>query len=242
MTVLYYLQAAFTIWMLVDAVRRRPDYYWYIVVFVPFGPLVYFFTFKIHDYDLRWLRRLLGADRPPPIETLRERLRQTPSFANRMRLANALHDAAEYAEAATTFEEILTTHADEPAALLGLGRCRIELGEPEAAIAPLAHLVTIDRGYRDFAACLDLAEAYSKNGRDDDAIELLEDVLRGSARVEIHLALGRHLIAAGRIERAQEVLQKAIDEHRSAPAFARKRDQSQVREAAALLKSISPKR
>ena len=48
-------------WMLVDAIQRRPPYYWYIVVFMPFGPLVYFFAIKIHDYDLGWFRGMLRA-------------------------------------------------------------------------------------------------------------------------------------------------------------------------------------
>ncbi len=101
MTILYLLQPAFTIWMLVDALRRRPILYWYVIIFLPFGPFVYFFAFKIHDYDLGWLGRIVRPAPPAPsLAELRERVRQSPSLANRMRLANALHDAGDYAEAA----------------------------------------------------------------------------------------------------------------------------------------------
>jgi hypothetical protein len=240
MTILYLLQAAFTIWMLVDAVRRRPILYWYVIIFLPFGPLVYFFAFKIHDYDLGWLRRIVSPAPPPPsVAELRERLRRSPSVANRLLLASALHDAGEYAEAAESFGIVLEGRADDPDALYGLGRCRMELGEPEAAVELLSKLVAKSRTYRDYAACLELAEALTKAGRDDEAIDLLEGVVRSSPRPQHSVALARHLIAAARIERAQEVLREAIADHERSPAALRRRHRDAAREAVTLLKSIS---
>lgn len=240
MILLYLLQSAFTIWMLVDAVQRRPIIYWYVILFLPFGPLVYFLAFKIHDYDLEWLRRIVRSSPPAPsIAELRESYRQSPSVANRLRLANALHDAREYVESAEIFAAILESRADEPDALYGLARCRMELGEPEAAVELFSKLVVRNRAYRDYAACLELAEALSKAGHDDEAIDLLEGVVRVSPRPQHRVALARHLIAAARIEQAQQVLREAIFDHeRAAPAIAR-RDRDAARAAAALLKSIS---
>jgi len=242
MTILYLLQAAFTIWMLVDAVRRRPILYWYVIIFLPFGPFVYFFAFKIHDYELGWLRRLVRPEPPAPsLADLRERVRQSPSVANQMSLANALHDAGEYADAARCFEAVLEARADEPDALYGLGRCRLELGEPEAAVELLTRLTAQKRAYRDYAGCLELAEALTKSGRDEDAIDLLEGVLRTSPRPQHGVLLAKHLIAASRIERAQEVLRETVADHERSPAAIQRRDRDAAREAAALLKRISPR-
>src|SRR5262249_41670113 len=120
--------------MLVDCAKRGGQFYWYLVLFAPFGPLVYFLVVQIHDYDLRWLKRLLSFERPPSVEALRYRAKQTPSFANRMALAGALFDGREFQEAAELFAECLKTHKDDHDALYGLGRSRLELGDPEAAI------------------------------------------------------------------------------------------------------------
>jgi hypothetical protein len=240
MTLLFLLQAAFTIWMLVDAIQRRPEVYWYVIVFFPFGPLVYFFAVKIHDYDLSWLRGRSSREPRLSLKELRDRLRRSPSFANRLRLADALRDAGEYAEAARSYEIIIESRGDEPDALYGLGRCRIELGEPEAAVEPLSKLCAKNRAYRDYAACLDLAEAFAKAGRDDDAVDLLEGVLRSSPRPQHAVALARLLVAAGRIEEAQNVLRQALDEHEGSPDFVKRRDRAGARAAADLLKSISP--
>ncbi len=242
MTILYLLQAAFTIWMLVDALRRRPIIYWYVIIFLPFGPFVYFFAFKIHDYDLGWLGRIVRPAPPAPsLAELRERVRQSPSLANRMRLANALHDAGDYAEAAATFETILESRGDEPDALYGLGRCKMELGEPEAAVLLLSKLVEKNRAYRDYAGCLELAEALTKAGHDDEAIELLEGVLRSSPRPQHAVPLAKHLIAVTRIERAQQVLREAVADHERSSGAIQRRDRDAAREAATLLKSISPR-
>jgi hypothetical protein len=238
--ILYLLQAAFTIWMLVDAIQRRPPYYWYIVVFVPFGPFVYFFAFKLREYDIGWLRNLfVSPERQPSVEELLDRLRRTPSYANRIAYANALYDAGRYADAVKSFEIIIQTRGDDPAALYGLGRCFIELGEAERAIEPLSKLVGKNRAYRDYAACLDLADAYAKAGHDDDALDLLEGLVRASPRVQHHLALAHLLVDAGRIEEAQKALRQGIEEYESSPPGIKKRDRSEAREAEAYLKSIS---
>ena len=243
MLVLTLLQAVFTIWMLVDAVQRRPEIYWYVIVFMPFGPLVYFLAIKIHDYDLTWLRRFWSPSiAPPSIEALRNELRRTPSYANRLRLANALHDAGRYEEAAKSFEIILENRPDEPEALHGLGRCRIELGNAESAIEPLVMLTSKHRTFRDYAGCLDLADAYAKSGRDDDAVTVLQDVVKATSRAQHRLALARQLVALSRVEEAQVELMHALEDHAHAPDFAKKRDRIVAREAQALLDSISPKR
>ena len=51
--ILFFFQSAFSLWMIVDAIRRGAAYYWYPVIALPFGEFVYFFVVKIHDpeYD-----------------------------------------------------------------------------------------------------------------------------------------------------------------------------------------------
>ena len=237
---LYLLQAAFTIWMLVDAIERRPPYYWYIIVFLPFGPLVYFFAVKVRDYDLGGLGRIFrGQERGPSIEELLARLRQSPSFANRMAYALALYEAGRWAEAAKSFEIILETRGDEPDALYALAHCRLEQGDLEGAIAPLSKLVAKNRAYRDYAACLDLADVYARAGQDDDALDLLQNLVRTSPRAPHSLALARRLVAMGRVDEAQEALRRALDDHDGSPPFVQKRDRDAAREAESYLKSIS---
>jgi hypothetical protein len=47
-------------------------------------------------------------------------------------------------------------------------------------------------------------------------------------------------VAASRVEEAQKVLREALADHERSPAANQRRDRDAAREAAALLKSISP--
>ena len=240
-TILSLLQIGFMIWMLVDAARTRPPVFWYLIAFVPFGPLVYFLAFKSDAYVL-WLKGLVSPERPPSLADLRDELRRSPSYQNRLRLANALYDAGHFEDAARSFEIIVETRGDDPDALYGLGRCRLSLGEPAAAIEPLSRLVAKNRTYRDYAACLDLAEAYAKAGDDDDALDLLHGLVRQSPRATHRVALAQQQMAMSKIEEAQKTLRDAIDDDRTTPDRIKHRDRDAVREAERLLREISPKR
>src|SRR3954468_404682 len=80
-TPLFALQAALTVWMLVDASRRRVDYYWYwlILGLQPFGAWAYFIAYKAGDLrgGSGWVAGLFH--RPPSLEELRHRAEQTPT-------------------------------------------------------------------------------------------------------------------------------------------------------------------
>ena len=52
MHILLGLWTVLKIWMLVDAIRRGAESYWYfIIIFAPFGECIYFFMVKIRDFD-----------------------------------------------------------------------------------------------------------------------------------------------------------------------------------------------
>src|SRR5262245_5309414 len=89
---LYVAQLGITIWMLIDAHRRRVDVYWFLIIlaFQPIGAWAYFFMYKIHDFrgDSGWLTNLFH--RRPSLEELRYQVEQTPTVANRLELGERL--------------------------------------------------------------------------------------------------------------------------------------------------------
>jgi hypothetical protein len=237
---LYCVQTIFTIWMLVDAVRRRSPSYWYIVLFAPFGPLVYFLAVKIDDYDLSAVKRFFAFERAPSIDDLRHAFRESASFANRIQLAKALHDAGQFEEAAELFAGAVDAHPNDAEALFGLGRCKIELGEAAEAIAPLARLFGIKPGYRDFEAALDYAKALGADARDEEAIETLETILKASPRVPHALYLAEALLQKNEVERARTHLERSLRDYDQSPPFVRRRDRSAARRAKELFGRLAP--
>ena len=84
------LLLAFNAWMLFDAYRRRAETHWlWVIVGVPGGAVAYFVLVKLRDRDMQVLqRRVLGSfQKPPSIALLQRRYDESPSFANRVRLA-----------------------------------------------------------------------------------------------------------------------------------------------------------
>ena len=74
----------FYIWMLIDAIRRRVPFYWYLIIlFVPFGAFIYFGLLKLPEL---MGRKPAAPGLPgvpvsagPSVEELAELARQTPS-------------------------------------------------------------------------------------------------------------------------------------------------------------------
>ena len=75
--VLSLAQTAFMVWMLVDAGRRRADYYWFWIILTGVGAWAYFFAVKMHDFRGTHLASAgLGSlfQRRPSLNELRYRL------------------------------------------------------------------------------------------------------------------------------------------------------------------------
>ena len=126
--VLYLLQAAFTIWMLVDAFRRGEGYWPWIILFVPVvGPWAYFFIVLLprrtggRGWSLRAFRRRVSLDE------LRYRAEQSPTLANHLDLAERLIEGGEHADAVAHLDEVLTREPDHCRALFLLANVLAEL-------------------------------------------------------------------------------------------------------------------
>ena len=93
---LYILITAFTIWMIIDAAKRRAEYYWFLIIifFAPLGGLVYFFVVKLKDLRPAGGEPVVAA-KPvgPSLGQLRELALESPSIANRLAYGDALRES-----------------------------------------------------------------------------------------------------------------------------------------------------
>src|SRR5262245_43881416 len=97
-TILLTAQAALTVWLLVDVSRRgvEPSWYAFVLLVQPIGAWAYFFTHKMKDYPAA-SRQLADLFRwRPSLEELRHRLKQSPTPANWLEMAERLFEAEEY--------------------------------------------------------------------------------------------------------------------------------------------------
>jgi hypothetical protein len=228
--------------MMIDAYRRRAESYWlWIILGVPGGSIVYFFMVKLRDRKMKVLgRRVLASlERPPSPDVLRRRYQGSPSFANRLALAQGLADAARYVESKTHFEALLEARTGDPDALYGLGICELELGNLQASVDALTELVDGAPSYREYAAWPELADALGRLGRADEGLELIRALVGHAPWLPHQLLLAAHLGRAGRRQEATELLERVLSEHDDSPRHFRRANRAWARQARRLLAELA---
>lgn len=234
------LYSAFSTWMFLDAMQRRVELYWYPILALPPGPLVYFFMLKIHDPEFRPLVRFFRELTQPKVtlEELRFRAAESPSFANKLALARGLYDAGVVDEAATCFEAVLRSDEESKEALYGYAMCHMDREAFDRAIPALERLIEIKPSYEEYAAWPLLAFAWSKSERRDDALTLLRDLVRQSDRLDHRVLYASYLFNDGRQEEARDQLQQGMRAHKHASRFQRRQEASALKKARAMLSQL----
>lgn len=243
MPILLALQTAFSIWMLVDAVRRRAPEYWWLIVLVPFGEWVYFFAVKLPDTRFHTVVGRQLATRRVSLAQLRANYAETASHQNRVLLAQKLHDSGQHGEAAELFEQVLRNDEDDKDSLHGYALCCLRSDRRDMAVRALERLVDMDITYRDYTACEDLAALYV-DGDDASAgrrraIALLERACKKCQRIGPRRMLAQHLIADGREREARPLLVDGLRAYEGSPRYVKRRDRRDARQARSLLRSLA---
>lgn len=211
-----------TVWLLFDASRKRVDFYWYLIILTPLGEWIYFFAVKIHDYDLRRVKKLLAFERPPPVDEMRRAVDETPSMENKIRLGQALYDAKEYVEAAAFFNEALDHDDEDKEALYGIGLCRVNQRDFATAVEHLAQLVELSPTYADYEPWFDLAYAHWEASNKKNAVEVLEALVRTAPRIKHKAILGKYLMRCGHSDRARVMLDDAVHDYQNSAGYIRR--------------------
>jgi len=229
----------FSIWMLVDCYRRGAARYWYPIILLPFGELVYLFQVKLAEEG-----GLAAAGVPHTaavLEGLRIEATRTPSFANRLRLGQALHDHECFAEALGVFQ---ATHEQDPTsheARYGLALCLSHADEHGAAISHLEHIVDAHPAYADYAAWRALVATLVRAGEHEAAIEEARALEHASPALGHSVLLAERLVAGGRPEEARTAIKRALEAYASSPDYVQRGQADACGDALELLESL-PKR
>lgn len=238
--VIFGLQSAFSLWMLVDAAQRGAAYYWYPIILMPFGEIVYFFTVKVHDPEFLWMKNLVHriTTKKVTLDELRYRFEHGPSYENHIALATALYDGKQFQDARPLFEGLLRNHPESSEALLGLALCLVGLEDYPAAVEPLQTLRRLEPAYQDYEAWTTLANCLHRTGRLEEALEVARELVEKSPRLNHRIYHAHYLRLLGRISESREELEKGLLEHRHAPRFLRRKQGAWARQAKQMLRQL----
>jgi hypothetical protein len=232
------LQAALTIWMLIDSARRADaDSYWFwVILFVPVvGAWIYFFVVFVPA--LKPGRLAVWLRGRPSLEEMRYRAESLPTLVNHLALAQRLMEEGGHAEALPHLEAALKLEPEHGLVLYTLARCRLEQGHPEAATPLLEGLLARDPRWSNYAGWRLLAKARAAAGDAEGAAQACRELARLAATLESNCFLAEYLLAAGQTVEARAVLERALRDHEFS-GTGRYRNARWAREARRLLKQI----
>jgi hypothetical protein len=188
------------IFFAVHAVRTGRPMYWLLILFsFPLlGSIVYFAAVFLPHSRLERQARLAGhalqkkLDPGRDVREARAAFDLTPTAHNQMRLAGALLEAGQTAEAVAEYEACLQgPFAGDPEVILGAARAKAAHGQAAEAINLLTPLQQKQPGYRPEETGLVLGRAYAATGRQLEAGAQLKAAAErfGSIEARVELAL-----------------------------------------------------
>jgi hypothetical protein len=225
---------------LIHFFRRRPDGYWFFIIFFfgALGAIIYFFAEVLPDAGL--LRdSFQRAGRRRRLAQLDAIVKENAAIGNVEELADLCLEQGQYARARELYDRVLASpHVSSLDPYYRRGVAALELGDAAAAADDIAHVVAEEPKY-DFGRAIGLlAHAYAQSGQVEKADASFKRATDVSTLSETYYNYAQFLASQNRNDEAQQWLQRILDNKATMPRFARRRDRPWFRRAAALKKRI----
>jgi hypothetical protein len=221
-------------------IRRRPENYWFYVIFFlgPPGAAVYILVEALPDLGL--LRGVFqGFGRRSRIQIVETQILDNPSVANYEELGELYKDQGEFEKAREAFNHAITGRDDSIYTFYSRAQSSLGLKDFAAAIPDLERVVAADRKFDYYRAAGLLADAYAQTGQLERAAPLFVEVTQISTTTETLYNYARFLKIADRRDEAREWLQKLEAKKRTLPRYMQRRERPWFRKGKALQKELA---
>ena len=225
---------------IVHFIRRRPENYWFYVIFFlgPPGAAVYILAEVLPDLGL--LRGVFqGFGRRSRIQTVETLILDNPSPANYEELGELYKDQGEFAKGREAFTHAIDARDASHYTYYSRAKCSLGLNDLPAAIADLERVVAVDRKFDYYRAGGLLANAYAQTGQLERADPLFAEVTQISTTPETLYNYASFLKMANRHEESREWLKKLEAKKRTLPRYMQRRERPWFRKGKALMKELA---
>jgi len=230
----------------VHAIRTGRNMYWLMILFAfpLLGSLVYFFAEYLPDLrHSRVARKAAGTvatlvDPEREVRYARQAYERTPSVDHRARLADALLEQGQHAEALSHYEACVQgPYARDAKLRLGLARAQRAAGQPAAAAQTLERLFADEPERQTGEACLwhALALAECAPERAGAAFELAMD---RHLTLDTRCAYGLFLLRQGDRVRGRQLLEDVLHHAKLGTAHSRDVNRPAIDQARAALQAL----
>lgn len=225
---------------IVHFVRRRPENYWFFVIF--FGGILGAGVYIVAEVlpDLGLLRGVAqGFGRKSRIQVVETQILDNPSAANYEELGELYKDQKEFAKAREAFTKAIEARSDSVYTFYYRAQASLGLGDLAAAIPDLERVVASDVKFDYYRAAGLLADAYARTGQPERAAPLFEQVTQISTTPETLYNYASFLQSQGRTQDAREWAEKLLAKKRTLPRYMQRVERPWFRKGASLLKELA---
>lgn len=233
---------AFSIWMFIDAIRRREWFWAALIFFFNFiTALLYFFM--VYRADVGGLAtrgfELPGAHSRRRIRELQAQIHHLDKAHHHLQLGDIYFQQGKLDLAETEYRAALERDSADRDTRAHLGQCLLR--QKKAAQArPLLESVTAEEPRHDYGHTLmALAETYTAEGDHDAAVRVWQRVLEHYSYARARVQLAELHVARNELDAAREQVREVIESDAFAPAFERRRSRVWVRRAKALQRRVA---
>jgi tetratricopeptide (TPR) repeat protein len=231
--------AAFTIWMLVDAVRRK-EWVWvlFLLVFPGFSAFWYFFFVYRDSPSATRGFELPGAFDRKRIKELQAQIHHLDKPHHYAQLGDIYFQQGKLLQADACYRAALERDPQDIDTRAHFGQCLLRQNKPREA-RPLLEGVVAENPKHDYGHTLmALAETLAALGETDAAIATWQRVTENHSYARARVQLAELYSAKGQKDAARAEASEVVTDFPHTPAFQRKRDRVWVRRAKKLLRQI----
>lgn len=235
------LGAAFTLWMLIDAIRRQEWIWALIMFFFPMiSPILYFFfVYRAQPTASATAGfELPGTYNRNRIKELQAQIHHLDKAHHHAELGDIYFQQGKLKEAEQCYRAAIERDATDLDFQAHLGQCLLRQGRPQEAVPLLERVVQTNSDHDYGHTMMAYAETLTKLGQKDAALTAWKQVLERHSYARARVQLAKLYMERGENELARKELNEFLIDEAHGAAFQKKLDKPWIREAKSLLKSL----
>lgn len=229
-----WILAAFQLWMLIDAIRRR-EWLWAVMIlcFSVITAMFYFFMVyrEAGPAGATSGFELPGARTRKRIKELKTRIHHLDQARDHLDLADIHFAGGKLTLAEAGYRAALERDPQDPDTQAHLGQCLLRRGRPAEAEPLLTAVATADPRHDYGHTLMALAEAKTALGQPDAALALWDRVLANNEYARARVQRAELMMEKGEREKARAELLETLKDDEHSPKFQRSRDAVWMRRA-----------
>jgi tetratricopeptide (TPR) repeat protein len=230
--------AVFSLWMLVDAIRRK-EWLWvlFMVVF-PFCTLWYYFSVYRDAPSATRGFELPGAFDRKRIKQLEAQIHHLDHAHHYSLLGDLYFQQGKLEKAETCYRAALERDGKDIDTRAHFGQCLLRLKRPQEA-RPLLEGVVGENPRHDYGhSLMALAETFTALGEKEAALATWQRVTDSHSYARARVQLAELYLAQGQTDRARQEVREVLDDDPHTLAFQRRRDRVWIKRARKLARQL----